>query len=447
MKKILICVNPYISHFYATLALASKFKQKGIEVCYLGFPAIKDIVVSAGYSFFSLESCSPDTFSVYKNKLSASLLSQNYKVLHEEIEGYIKQINPSIILFPSSRFYMFFLPIHNSKKKFLLYSTGYSGVQANLSIPPCRTKHIPRNIDKKSIYVLLLWIFRYIKYDLKLNKVLLEFKYPKNRIKKIVKKENIKSFYSMDGFFCDYPKILLGPSELEFKKQDNWLYAGLGNHQNNNIQSADMNDINNFISSSNTPIVYCCFGTANHKFPKFNMFLEELLNLFQRRTDLRLIISLGKKGATINYKTNSSNILIKDFVNQYQVLQISDVALFHGGFGTLKECISTCTPMLVFPCCYDQFGNAARIQYHKLGLIDNSLKMNFGERAIKNFFKKINISRIEHKIDVLLSNPLYKKNLSDLLAKINRFDALDETVNYIINLSNTEGVFDYEKEN
>jgi UDP:flavonoid glycosyltransferase YjiC (YdhE family) len=44
------------------------------------------------------------------------------------------------------------------------------------------------------------------------------------------------------------------------------------------------------------------------------------------------------------------------------------VLICHGGLGTLKEAILCGVPAIVFPQAFDQWGNAARVVHHHLGL-------------------------------------------------------------------------------
>ena len=44
----------------------------------------------------------------------------------------------------------------------------------------------------------------------------------------------------------------------------------------------------------------------------------------------------------------------------------------HGGINSVRECIYFGVPQLAFPLFFDQFGAAARVDYHGLGLVGNA---------------------------------------------------------------------------
>ncbi|MEO1788947.1 MAG: nucleotide disphospho-sugar-binding domain-containing protein, partial [Pseudomonadota bacterium] len=50
-------------------------------------------------------------------------------------------------------------------------------------------------------------------------------------------------------------------------------------------------------------------------------------------------------------------------------LEVADAAIFHGGAGTLNECLATATPMLIYPNALDGKGNGARVVHHGLGTV------------------------------------------------------------------------------
>ncbi len=58
---------------------------------------------------------------------------------------------------------------------------------------------------------------------------------------------------------------------------------------------------------------------------------------------------------------------------QTEVLRHADLAIVHGGVGTVEECVHAGVPMLVY-CGYetDMGGYAARVLYHGLGLVGDA---------------------------------------------------------------------------
>jgi UDP:flavonoid glycosyltransferase YjiC (YdhE family) len=56
---------------------------------------------------------------------------------------------------------------------------------------------------------------------------------------------------------------------------------------------------------------------------------------------------------------------------QLQMLSHARMMITHCGLHSLMECASRGVPMIAFPLGFDQFGNAARVVYHGLGLRGN----------------------------------------------------------------------------
>ena len=56
------------------------------------------------------------------------------------------------------------------------------------------------------------------------------------------------------------------------------------------------------------------------------------------------------------------------FAPQLKLLRLARLAIVHGGFNTVKECVYFGVPMVVVPWTNDQPGNAARVVFHGLGV-------------------------------------------------------------------------------
>ena len=62
-----------------------------------------------------------------------------------------------------------------------------------------------------------------------------------------------------------------------------------------------------------------------------------------------------------------ANVTLVPRVPQVEVLRRADAMVTHTGLGSAKECICSGVPMVAMPLGYDQPGNAARIQLHRVG--------------------------------------------------------------------------------
>jgi len=126
-------------------------------------------------------------------------------------------------------------------------------------------------------------------------------------------------------------------------------------------------------------LVYCSLGTqshwshqgTNHAFHAriLKNFLQAVIQAMATRPEWQLIMSLGIELCAEDFHSIPSNALLVSEAPQLEILKRSSLAITHGGFSTVKECIFFGVPMLVFPLREDQPANAARVKHHGLGLV------------------------------------------------------------------------------
>lgn len=65
------------------------------------------------------------------------------------------------------------------------------------------------------------------------------------------------------------------------------------------------------------------------------------------------------------------NVLVFRWAPQLRILEQADCAVIHAGMTSVYECLHHRVPMVVFPLgdSFDQFGTAARVEYHRVGLV------------------------------------------------------------------------------
>jgi UDP:flavonoid glycosyltransferase YjiC (YdhE family) len=111
--------------------------------------------------------------------------------------------------------------------------------------------------------------------------------------------------------------------------------------------------------------VYCSFGTQVDEYPDAGRVLVEVVRAFSGRLDYQVVIVAGRRAGLLR-KLAGPNVSIRTFVPQRSFLAQSDVAIIHGGLGTVKECIAARVPMVVIPFYSDQPANGTRVE--RLGL-------------------------------------------------------------------------------
>ena len=124
-------------------------------------------------------------------------------------------------------------------------------------------------------------------------------------------------------------------------------------------------------------LIYCGCST----FIKGNReFLQQLVAAVSNHPQWDLVLALGGQFNLDQLGTLPANIHAFNWVSQLQVLKHADCAINNGGINSINECIHFGVPMLVYSLNrFDQNGNAARIDYHHLGMIGDIVK----DKALK----------------------------------------------------------------
>ena len=109
--------------------------------------------------------------------------------------------------------------------------------------------------------------------------------------------------------------------------------------------------------------IFAGFGSILH--PPLR-FLRSLAEAVEANPDWHLLVATSHPEIA-SLPALSDRITMTDWVSQLPALERADCALFHGGAGTLNECLRTATPMIVYPNALDGKGNGARVVFHGLG--------------------------------------------------------------------------------
>jgi len=122
-----------------------------------------------------------------------------------------------------------------------------------------------------------------------------------------------------------------------------------------------------FPSTITDSLVYCSLGAQLESYPdSFNIF-RSMMDAAALMCGKQFIINAGSYSAQLSALARSENVSVLSFVPHPDVLPRTSVAVIHGGFGSIKECIFFGVPMIVIPKLWDQPRNAERIQFHHLG--------------------------------------------------------------------------------
>jgi UDP:flavonoid glycosyltransferase YjiC (YdhE family) len=145
------------------------------------------------------------------------------------------------------------------------------------------------------------------------------------------------------------------------------------------------------------PLIYCAMGSIIAD----KDYFKRVIDVFVERRDYDLIVSIGRKTALDHFGPTPPNVHLFNVVPQLDVLKRADLMLTHGGINTINECILLGVPMIVYSGgVMDENGNAARVEYHRLGL-----RGNLGREST---------AQIGQKIDQVLGDRQYKANVQKM---------------------------------
>lgn len=409
-KTILFIVFPEYGAFNPTFELAKRLKDQGNRILYLGFPSFKDHVEKQGFEFLTVRSISSfaDIEALYfkfKFKQGSKLFEQ----FLDEIEELSKKYQVDLgMVFHSVRICA--VPLLKREIPVIILHPDYRSLFFDANVPPMTSRLAPKFHWWSRTMITLAWITEFFKQQtpaLLISKWIGFHRVFLDRVKKV----NVKLKFGIDYPDLNLEGMALGPREFDFIPDKNYTYLGLSvDHSRESKESYP-------IQSDKRPLIYGSLGTHVALCKYAIPFFKTIIKAMAQRPQYRLLLNIGSWDSSKLEETVPENVELVSWVPQLEVLKHSDLLITHGGFGAVKESIAFKVPILVFPWTHDQPGNASRIRFHGIGREGN--------------LRKATPETLIEMMDDVLTNPDYKKNISNLLESINSYDALQEGVNRI----------------
>ena len=116
-------------------------------------------------------------------------------------------------------------------------------------------------------------------------------------------------------------------------------------------------------------VILCALGTVKAgRGRTAHRFLRRVIAAFADDPNVSLIMAVGDPDMAAQLDAAANNVHVFASVPQLKILARADVMITHGGANSIKECIGSGVPPLVYPARADQPGNSARVLYHGIGL-------------------------------------------------------------------------------
>ena len=426
-KKIIICLNPFLSHVSPILEFAKQIKEKGFSLLFVCFEEVELMICNEKIEYYVIQSCSNKKLEKLRMLHHYKELASEYCNIHFEIYSVYAKYHPQWILMSITRYPVFLLPAMYYGAKVILYSLCAGKPRINLRYPPVTSKYVPKkNVHLVDLYSVCEWIKRFVRKGIAPMVIIERAYFPWTELRRMCWAQNIRWYFGIDGFYPAFPIVILGTEIFEFKPNVNMKFAGICVEEIHKMD--DKPEELNF-EDITKPIVYCCLGTMSSRYLNANVFYKELINLFMNNPQWNLLLSLGNPSNKSRIKRPAPNIHIVNFVEQRRILKHINLVITHGGYGTIKECIVACVPMIVVSCSYDQHGNAARVQYHGIGLKSTLLHKSISQKILHRGNKKIKIDIIKKCIEKILAQKLFYENISAMKAHVIRANEFNKLVN------------------
>ena len=192
-----------------------------------------------------------------------------------------------------------------------------------------------------------------------------------------LRKEGMHFQWLIPFAFRTIPTLVFNAPEVEFPHtpRSNVAYIGpvvnLNRATGRDLDPRDRERLNRILhppdGAAAQPIVYVAFGTWDREGD--SGLMSRIIEAVSAHAGWQVIVSLGGRDTAATTPA-APNVHLFDWVDQVEVLSAASVAIHHGGINSVNECVMTATPMLIYARNrLDRAGNAARITYHRLGMV------------------------------------------------------------------------------
>src|SRR5262249_15015341 len=102
--------------------------------------------------------------------------------------------------------------------------------------------------------------------------------------------------------------------------------------------------------AADKPIIFCALGSqGNSCYLQSKSFFEMVLRVMSRHENWQMVLATGPGLSPKEFAAVPSNVMLVEWAPQLTILKRASLMITHGGLGTIKECIISGVPMIVFP--------------------------------------------------------------------------------------------------
>ncbi|WP_426751167.1 glycosyltransferase [Myxococcus sp. Y35] len=157
------------------------------------------------------------------------------------------------------------------------------------------------------------------------------------------------------------------------------------------------------------PLVVAYLGTMPYQTQLDAKLFRAVSDAAALRPDWQFVLGVGRKLDPADFDGATPNVIAVRRAPVIALLRRAAAMITHGGFNSVKECISLEVPMVVVPIQYDQPGISARVVHHGLG--------------VRKAPERLTPRSLLWLLDEVIQAPRYRQNLRSFRA---RFEAAEQ---------------------
>ncbi|MEL6867264.1 MAG: glycosyltransferase [Bacteroidota bacterium] len=344
-------------HIFPSLKIASNLKEAGYRVAYMGIPDVMKVVEKKGFETYPIfENFYPLGYvqTIKKGRIeNQEEKERHYRALISgQLDPLIKKLRPRLMICS------FFIALD-----VLLLHYKYGIPQAIYhSILPFLDNKMSKESNRLALVTQANCIEKIVHLSGTLPADLLQFVQAQGIV--------FSDLPQIVSPLLQMPQLMPCPKALDVLEVGHHpleVYLGprIRNKSDASISLAPF-----LPKDRNKKVIYASMGSQVSVYPEKVKRLFLLLIACMREAQMNnfhLILSANAFHGDKDFQDLPHNVSVHPWVPQVEILAHTDLAIIHGGLGSLKECIYFAVPMLVIPMGRDQFDNARRVHTHHLG--------------------------------------------------------------------------------
>lgn len=405
MANIVFMPFHWAADMNVTFALARKLRKRGHGIYYLTIPDTRDRILAQGFDWIPAfaqvfpegelerQSAAESQGKTYgAAEFKARLRGMCELLRNDEIGRATRELRPDLLLVSSGMPWVG-IAATTMGIPVIQFSSTLISVE-DWSVPPFRTNLIPHDSLSSKLSIALAWQKLFWRRRFRNNAWSVTGEH-----KELARDCNFP-LSKIDFRVETWPRLLLPelvfcPKQFDFPRTHTPEGASFV-EASVDLQRSE-SDFEWSWLQDDKPLVLCALGSllTTKAAPQAAKFFQSFLDAMRERPSLQAVVVIGRYLQPESFNC-PPNALLATHVPQVELLKRCSLMVGHGGFSSVKECISMGVPMLLVPMSYDQPGNAARVVYHGLGL--------------RLDLEKVSSSTLGSHIDTLLARESFRAN-------------------------------------